>query len=819
MQHLCLVRGLLVALATAPLVSFGQTTSVTPTEIPDLLANPEIGWETFQSISSSGATTYITANPANVAQRSWIPTTVMYVRPSWAEMEPQEGVLSNWLDNALAAAAAMGQKVALRPGVTVRWPAGANAVPQWVKNVTTGYTMSDGYYVPEWDDPVFLQKVTDFIKLLGAKYDGDSRLAEIDIGTVGTAENEWHMSPYWENTSIPLDERDMPSQATEQAIIDAYAAAFPHHKLIGLINSGGASTSNNSNPALSYAGSKGAGWRGDCYGDTKFAMVNPYPTYVDMWGLSGNWRTAVVAFESCYTMAQWPSQGYRSYRAIFNYGLNAHASLINDKSATLPADTTTVTNPDGTTSTFQAELTRFLQRLGYRFVLGKIDYPAQAASGSTIPISMQWQNVGSAPCYKPNYRVGYRFRGAAGDDHIVVGQVDPCTWMPGDLGYMPDGNYLNNPVDLPRGSINTVNESVVVPSGLASGTYSVAIGIVDQATSQPVLRLAVAGRDSQGWYPLNTITIGGASTTTSDTQSPSQPTGLTAAAASSSQINLAWNASTDNVGVAGYRIYRNGSQVATVSGKTSFGDGSLAASTTYTYTVAAYDAAGNVSAQSAAASATTPAASVVTSSGIRRVQQNAVPGTAVASVSASFPSNNSAGNLIVAFVRMSSTTQTVTLTDSAGNTYVEAARQMQTSDGHQTHLFYAKNIKGSANTVTARFSAANNHPWLAIFEYSGLSTINPLDKITTAQGHSKTPSAGMTAVTSYANELVISGIGMPASYAGSVSNGSGYAMIAQDTGTSRSAAENTVAGVSTSFNPSFSTASTVNWSAITATFH
>jgi hypothetical protein len=144
---------------------------------------------------------------------------------------------------------------------------------------------------------------------------------------------------------------------------------------------------------------------------------------------------------------------------------------------------------------------------------------------------------------------------------------------------------------------------------------------------------------------------------------------------------------------------------------------------------------------------------------------------------------------------------------------------MQTSDGHQTHLFYAKNIKGSANTVTARFSAANNHPWLAIFEYSGLSTINPLDKITTAQGHSKTPSAGMTAVTSYANELVISGIGMPASYAGSVSNGSGYAMIAQDTGTSRSAAENTVAGVSTSFNPSFSTASTVNWSAITATFH
>src|SRR2546422_1619717 len=89
-----------------------------------------------------------------------------------------------------------------------------------------------------------------------------------------------------------------------------------------------------------------------------------------------------------------------------------------------------------------------------------------------------------------------------------------------------------------------------------------------------------------------------------DLTPPSVPTSLSASAVSSSQMNLSWTASTDNVGVAGYTIYRGGSQIATTS-LTSYSDTSLSPSTTYTYTVAAYDAAGNVSALSASASAAT----------------------------------------------------------------------------------------------------------------------------------------------------------------------------------------------------------------------
>jgi hypothetical protein len=92
-----------------------------------------------------------------------------------------------------------------------------------------------------------------------------------------------------------------------------------------------------------------------------------------------------------------------------------------------------------------------------------------------------------------------------------------------------------------------------------------------------------------------------------DTTAPTAPSGLSATAVSSSQINLTWNASTDSVGVIGYRVFRGGSQIAT-SSTASYSNSGLSAATAYTYTVYAYDAANNQSATSAPASATTQGA-------------------------------------------------------------------------------------------------------------------------------------------------------------------------------------------------------------------
>jgi hypothetical protein len=90
-----------------------------------------------------------------------------------------------------------------------------------------------------------------------------------------------------------------------------------------------------------------------------------------------------------------------------------------------------------------------------------------------------------------------------------------------------------------------------------------------------------------------------------DIQAPSVPAGLSATAASPTRIDLTWSASTDNVGVKGYTLYRDGTSLGNTA-STSFTDTAAAAGTTYSYTVDAFDAAGNRSAKSTATSATTP---------------------------------------------------------------------------------------------------------------------------------------------------------------------------------------------------------------------
>ena len=89
-----------------------------------------------------------------------------------------------------------------------------------------------------------------------------------------------------------------------------------------------------------------------------------------------------------------------------------------------------------------------------------------------------------------------------------------------------------------------------------------------------------------------------------DNSPPSVPLVLTAIVISSSQINLSWGASTDNVGVTGYRIYRDGS-IITTTGDTFYSDTGLTQTTRYTYTVKALDAAGNESEHSKQTEATT----------------------------------------------------------------------------------------------------------------------------------------------------------------------------------------------------------------------
>ncbi|MEU0031416.1 carbohydrate binding domain-containing protein [Streptomyces sp. NPDC006335] len=125
--------------------------------------------------------------------------------------------------------------------------------------------------------------------------------------------------------------------------------------------------------------------------------------------------------------------------------------------------------------------------------------------------------------------------------------------------------------------------------------------------SQTSATVYVHGWYAQGTYHADDISLDGpGGGGGSDSQAPSAPASLRSTGKTSSSVSLAWNASSDNVGVTGYDVYSGSNRVLSVSGTSATVSG-LAASTSYTFTVKARDAAGNVSAASNAVSVTTDA--------------------------------------------------------------------------------------------------------------------------------------------------------------------------------------------------------------------
>jgi len=245
-----------------------------------------------------------------------------------------------------------------------------------------------------------------------------------------------------------------------------------------------------------------------------------------------------------------------------------------------------------------------------------------------------------------------------------------------------------------------------------------------------------------------------------DTQPPTAPSNLTASAASTSQINLSWTASTDNVGVTGYLVERcqgagctTFTQIATPT-STTFNDTGLASGTSYSYRVRATDAANNLSAYSNVASATT----LVASGTITYVQSNFLtPQTPQTTVNVTFTGAQTAGNLIVVGVGWNDSTAAVsTVTDRSGNTYTRAVGPTAVAGQLSQSIYYAKNIAAAAagaNIVTVTFSVAAQYPDIRILEYSGADPNNPVDVTAVGTGTSTT-STSAPATTTNATDLL-----------------------------------------------------------------
>ncbi|RAP73866.1 hypothetical protein DL346_25255 [Paenibacillus montanisoli] len=147
---------------------------------------------------------------------------------------------------------------------------------------------------------------------------------------------------------------------------------------------------------------------------------------------------------------------------------------------------------------------------------------------------------------------------------------------------------------------------------LAAGTFNLSINGTSVLTNTPVMASSSSISQIQFatnmWYPgtahFDNIQVGTGSGGGGDTQAPTAPTGVTVASVTDTTASLTWTASTDNVGVTGYKVYRNGTEAGTATG-TSYTVSGLTANTSYAYTVKAYDAANNLSAASSSVQAKT----------------------------------------------------------------------------------------------------------------------------------------------------------------------------------------------------------------------
>jgi chitodextrinase len=176
--------------------------------------------------------------------------------------------------------------------------------------------------------------------------------------------------------------------------------------------------------------------------------------------------------------------------------------------------------------------------------------------------------------------------------------------VPADLVANPLGpgrvdlNWTPSSDDVGVAGYKIFRDSVQVGSS-PSPSFSDATALPDMTYAYAVAAFDAAGNVSDPSISVST-------TTPSDTTPPSAPSNLTATASGSSQVNLRWSASSDDVGVSSYEIVRDGQPVGT-SSTTSFTDSSVQATTTYSYTVAALDSSGNRSADAGPATVTTGA--------------------------------------------------------------------------------------------------------------------------------------------------------------------------------------------------------------------
>jgi hypothetical protein len=428
----------------------GRLVTAHPREIDEVLYNPGMGVADFH---------FGFGHPPPVEE--YPHATVAYFRWPWAELEPMEGQYNFALvDRVIEQAKAKGETLAIR--IVSEYKTGT---PQWLLDKGVASVKETDGIFPDYNNPIFLDYHERLIRAFGDRYGRSLDIDHVDIGSVGCW-GEWN-TVCCEGVERQCKEY-FPTEANQIAITDWYLKYFAGTPLVML--HGG---------QLKYATSRGAGWRGDCFGDYGYFssdwnhMEYAYPPVLEDPVIANAWKRGPVQMEVCGYIHEWYERGFDLDR-ILDKGLEWHLSVLNAKSKPLPA-------------AWRRRFDAFLKKIGYRFVLRDMTHAAESRAGEALVLQSRWDNIGVAPVYH-SWPLAYRLR--SNRDQVVAqwtSSADLKQWLPGPS--------------------QQVMDKVVVPEAVPPGSYSLDVAILSEDRRSAYVDLAIEGKRPDRWYPVSRVTI------------------------------------------------------------------------------------------------------------------------------------------------------------------------------------------------------------------------------------------------------------------------------------------------------------------------
>jgi hypothetical protein len=428
----------------------GRLVTAHPREIDEVLYNPGMGVADFH---------FGFGHPPPVEE--YPHATVAYFRWPWAELEPMEGQYNFALvDRVIEQAKAKGETLAIR--IVSEYKTGT---PQWLLDKGVASVKETDGIFPDYNNPIFLDYHERLIRAFGDRYGRSVDIDHVDIGSVGCW-GEWN-TVCCEGVERQCKEY-FPTEANQIAITDWYLKYFAGTPLVML--HGG---------QLKYATSRGAGWRGDCFGDYGYFssdwnhMEYAYPPVLEDPVIANAWKRGPVQMEVCGYIHEWYERGFDLDR-ILDKGLEWHLSVLNAKSKPLPA-------------AWRPRFDAFLKKIGYRFVLRDMTHAAERRAGEPLVLQSRWDNIGVAPVYH-SWPLAYRLR--SNRDQVVAqwtSSADLKQWLPGPS--------------------QQVMDKVVVPEAVPPGSYSLDVAILSEDRRSAYVDLAIEGKRPDRWYPVSRVRI------------------------------------------------------------------------------------------------------------------------------------------------------------------------------------------------------------------------------------------------------------------------------------------------------------------------